>query len=404
MHSFGALGVALHASLLILLAQGIHKSRDGVYHGVSRRFAVDHRSPGYHHLAPTYMMHLYRNYKSNLTRPIDVMEQTTAKQADTVKSVMAKSLSHRHRRWTATFDLTTLLADDQIQAAELRFRFPRATRAFNITVEIYHHHDYPCRQTQGICQEHQLVGYLSVSSVITSSQHWKVYNLTGPLLNWLGQKQVSRSSRKRRSPNKTKRDVFFPNPVQLAGTQQSQRVSDRALLVVFSHTGSEEGSQAKASLLHTAEQSKFLSTTEPKKVRRPKRHRTKRGHSGQRDPPAMRGPEVSSRNNEIDPSLCRRVDMHVDFNQIGWGSWIVFPKKYNAYRCEGICPSPLGEDLNPTNHAYMQSLLKHYQPERLPSACCAPTKTSPLSMLYYENGEMLLRHHEDMTVDECGCL
>ncbi|CAB1343966.1 unnamed protein product [Coregonus sp. 'balchen'] len=502
MHSFGALGVALHASLLILLAQGIHKSRDGVYHGISRRFAVDHRSPGYHHLAPTYMMHLYRNYKSNLTRPIDVMEQTTAKQADTVKSVMAKSLSHRHRRWTATFDLTTLLADDQIQAAELRFRFPRATRASNITVEIYHHHDYPCRQTQGICQEHQLVGYLSVSSVITSSQHWKVYNLTGPLLNWLGQKQVSRNSGKRRSPNKTKRDVFFPNPVQLAGsetqqnpvqlagsktqqnpvqlagsktqqnpvqlagsrtqqnpvqlagsrtqqnpvqlagsrtqqnpvqlagsrtqqnpvqlagsrtqqnpvqlagsrTQQSQRVSDRALLVVFSHTGSEEGCRAKASLLHTAEQSKFLSTTEPKKVRRPKRHRTKRGHSGQRDPPAMRGPEVSSRNNEIDPSLCRRVDMHVDFNQIGWGSWIVFPKKYNAYRCEGICPSPLGEDLNPTNHAYMQSLLKHYQPERLPSACCAPTKTSPLSMLYYENGEMLLRHHEDMTVDECGCL
>lgn len=223
-------------------------------------------------------------------------------------------------------------------------------------MEIYHHHDYPCRQTQEICQEHQLVGYLSVSSVINSSQHWKVYNLTDPLLNWLGQEQVSRSSKKRRSPNKTKRDVFFPNPVQLAGskTRQSPCVSDRALLVVFSHTGSEEGSQAKASLLHTAEQSKFLSTTEPKKIRRPKRHKKKRGHSDQRDPPDMRGPEVSSGNNEIDLSLCRRVDMHVDFNQIGWGSWIVFPKKYNAYRCEGICPSPLGEDLHPTNHAYMQ--------------------------------------------------
>ncbi|XP_029604540.1 nodal homolog 2-A-like [Salmo trutta] len=454
MRSLGVLGVALHVSLLILLTQGIHKSRDGVYHGTSRRFAIDHRPPGYHHLAPKYMMHLYRNYKSNLTRPIDVMEKSIAKQADTVKSVMAKSLFHRSRRWTATFDLTTLLADDRIQAAELRFRFPRATRASNITVEIYHHHDYPCRQTQEICQEHQLVGYLSVSSVINSSRHWKVYNLTDPLLNWLGQEQVSRSSMKRRSPNKTKRDVFFPNPVQLAGSTRQQNpvqlagsktrqspvqlagsktrqnpvqlagsktrqspvqlagsktwqgpcVSDRALLVVFSHTGSEEGSQAKASLLHTAEQSKFLSTTEPKKIRRPKRHKKKRGHSGQRDPPDMRGPEVSSGNNEIDLSLCRRVDMHVDFNQIGWGSWIVFPKKYNAYRCEGICPSPLGEDLNPTNHAYMQSLLKHYHPERVPSVCCAPTKMSPLSMLYYENGEMLLRHHEDMVVDECGCL
>ncbi|XP_052362563.1 nodal homolog [Oncorhynchus keta] len=514
MRSLGVLGVALHASLLILLTQGIHKSRDGVYHGTSRRFAIDYRPPGFHHLAPKYMMHLYRNYKSNLTRPIDVMEKAIAKQADTVKSVMAKSLFHRPRRWTATFDLTTLLADERIQAAELRFRFPRATRASNITVEIYHHHDYPCRQTQGICQEHQLVGYFSVSSVINSSQHWKVYNLTGPLLNWLGQEHISRSLMKRRSSNMTKRDVYFPNPVQLAGsttqqnpvqlagsttqqnpvqltvsktrqnpvqlavsrtrqnpvqlavsrtqqnpvqlagsttqqnpvqltvsktrqnpvqlavsrtrqnpvqlavsrtrqnpvqlavsrTRQSQCVSDRALLVVFSHTGTEEGSQAKASLLHTAEQSKFLSTTESKKFRRPKRHRKKRGHSGQREPPDMRGPEVSNGNIEIDPSLCRRVEMHVDFNQIGWGSWIVFPKKYNAYRCEGVCPSPLGEDLNPTNHAYMQSLLKHYHPERVPSACCAPTKMSPLSMLYYENGEMLLRHHEDMVVDECGCL
>ncbi|XP_070297556.1 nodal homolog 2-A-like [Salvelinus sp. IW2-2015] len=404
MRSLCVLGVALHASLFILLTQGIHKSRDGVYHGKSRRFAIDHRPPGYHHLAPKYMMHLYRNYKSNLTRPIDVMEKTITKQADTVKSVMAKSLFHRPRRWTATFDLTTLLADDRIQAAELRFRFPRATRASNITVEIYHHHDYPCRQTQGICQEHQLVGYLSVSSVINSSQHWKVYNLTGPLLNWLGQEHVSRSSMKRRSPDKTKRDVFFPNSVQLAGSTTHQCVNNRALLVVFSNTGSEEGSQAKASLLHTAEQSKFLSTTEPQKIRRPKRHKKKRVHSGQEDPPDMRGPEVSSGNNEIDPSLCGRVDMHVDFNQIGWGSWIVFPKMYNAYRCEGICPSPLGEVLNPTNHAYMQSLLKHYHPERAPSACCAPTKMSPLSMLYYENGEMLLRHHEDMVVDECGCL
>lgn len=91
MRSLGVLGVALHASLLILLTQGIHKSRDGVYHGKSRRFATDRRPPGFHHLAPKYMMHLYRNYKSNLTRPIDVMEKAIAKQADTVKSVMAKS-------------------------------------------------------------------------------------------------------------------------------------------------------------------------------------------------------------------------------------------------------------------------------------------------------------------------
>uniref|UniRef100_A0A8C4RCC0 TGF-beta family profile domain-containing protein n=1 Tax=Erpetoichthys calabaricus TaxID=27687 RepID=A0A8C4RCC0_ERPCA len=65
------------------------------------------------------------------------------------------------------------------------------------------------------------------------------------------------------------------------------------------------------------------------------------------------------------------------------------PKRYNAFRCEGECPSPVDESFKPTNHAYMQ-------PNRVPCPSCVPTKLSPLSMLYYENGEVTLRHHEDM--------
>ncbi|XP_022599126.1 nodal homolog [Seriola lalandi dorsalis] len=397
MRSLGALGVALHASLLVLLAQGIHKSRDGVYMRPLHRLSVMDRSTGYH--LPTYMVHLYRNFKSNFSRPMDTMEQDAAKQADTVKSVMAKSLTYRHRRWVATFDLHTLLADKQIQAAELRIRLPRTPSAYNISVEVYHH-GQACH-THKHCQEQQLVGLLTESSLVTSSQSWKVFNMTSPLLDWLRRKSTERIQHKRvsrRKMVKTKRGLSLPDqPVYVASPRSEQDVSDRALLVVFSHTGSDENSKAKASLLHTAEQSKFLSPAEIKKARWPKRRRSKRGQREQ----TVRSLQVSKRGSE--KSLCRRVDLHVDFNQIGWGSWIIFPKRYNAYRCEGSCPGPLGEDLNPTNHAYMQSLLKHYHPDRVASPCCAPTKMSPLSMLYYENGEMLLRHHEDMIVDECGC-
>lgn len=89
MRSLGALSVALHASLLVLLAQGIHKARDGVYMRSLHRLSLMDRSTGYH--LPTYMVHLYRNFKSNFSRPTtDIMEQDAAKQADTVKSVMAK--------------------------------------------------------------------------------------------------------------------------------------------------------------------------------------------------------------------------------------------------------------------------------------------------------------------------
>ncbi|KAG7507164.1 nodal-like [Solea senegalensis] len=394
MRSLGTVDVALHASLLtLLLAQGIHKSKDGVYVRPLHRLSVLERSSAFH--LPTYMVHLYRNFKSNFSRPMDV---TKARAADTVKSVMAKSLTYRHRHWVVTFDLHTLLAEEQIQAAELRISLPSA---HNISVKVYHQQGQACHVHKS-CPEKQLVGLLTKSSLVTSSHSWKVFNMTTLLLDWLRQKSTARIRHRRvsrrRKAVETKRGLSPPDqPVYVASAGKEQDVSDQAFLVIFSHTGSDENSKAKASLLHTAEQSKFLSPAEIKKARWPKRRRSKRGQREQ----TVRSPQVSKKASE--KSLCRKVDLHVDFNQIGWGSWIIFPKRYNAYRCEGSCPGPLGEDLNPTNHAYMQSLLKHYHPERAVSPCCAPTKMSPLSMLYYENGEMLLRHHEDMIVDECGC-
>ncbi|XP_037319770.2 nodal-related 2 [Pungitius pungitius] len=398
MRSVGAAAVALHASVLVLLAQGIPVTRDGVYS--SQHFSGMDRSTGYH--LPTYMMHLYRNFKSNFSRPSDAVEKEPARRADTVKSVMAKSLTSNQSRWIATFDLKALLAEKRIQAAELRIRLPRKASASNITVAVYHHHGQACHALAG-CREQQLVGLLTESSLVTSSQSWKVFNMTEPLLSWLSRKtatartQQSRRSRGRRA-GKTKRSLSLPDQhVFAASARREQELSDRALLVVFSQTASDEDSRARASLLHTAEQSKFLSPAEIRRARGPKRRRSKRGQIEQ----TARSPQASRRGS--DNSLCRRVEMHVDFNQIGWGSWIVFPKRYNAYRCEGSCPGPLGENLNPTNHAYMQSLLKHFHADRVAAPCCAPTKMSPLSMLYYENSEMLLRHHENMIVDECGC-
>ncbi|XP_055005900.1 nodal-related 2 [Boleophthalmus pectinirostris] len=357
--------------------RGTQTVKDGVY----SRFQLLDRPAG-HHL-PTYMVHLYRNFTTNFSKPADAIEQSVARRADTVKSVMAKSLTNKETRWIATFDLHTLLGDQQIQAAELRIRLPRNQDVSNVTVDIYHHQtcSHPPLAVSKPCLEHHLVGTLNHTSLVPGSQNWKVYNITSPLLNWLRDKKPNkiklRRIRKRKNSEKPKIEIGI-----------DPEVNERALLVVFSHTDSDGKSKPKASLLHTAEQSKFLSQAEIRKAKRHKKRRSKRGqreHSGSKKQP------------------CRRVDLHVDFNRIGWGSWIIFPKRYNAYRCEGACPGPLGEHLNPTNHAYMQSLFKHLHPDRVTSPCCAPTRMSPLSMLYYENGEMLLRHHEDMVVDECGC-
>lgn len=243
-----------------------------------------------------------------------------------------------------TFDFSSLLADVKIQATELRIRLPRVPNRVDITVELLHKQAHPC-QMQAPCMEQQSLGLLPASSMVSSSGHWRVYNVTNQVLGWMGEQPPGRAWR----PPKVKRDVEAQHgSLRSTSTKPRHFVSNRALLVVFSHTSSEKGSQDKASLLHTAEKSKFLFNTENKEVKKPKRQRSKRGRRGQ----PLRFLEVPKK--EEPTSLCRRVKMDVDFNQIGWGSWIVFPKKYNAYRCEGTCPDPLGEEFQPTNHAYMQ--------------------------------------------------
>lgn len=89
MRSLGLLAFALNASALLLLAQGSRRTKDGVYTDSVQRQPAPDRPLAYH--LPTYMMHLYRNFRSNFSRPLDTLEQSAAQQADTVQSVMAKS-------------------------------------------------------------------------------------------------------------------------------------------------------------------------------------------------------------------------------------------------------------------------------------------------------------------------
>uniref|UniRef100_A0AAY5EC73 TGF-beta family profile domain-containing protein n=1 Tax=Electrophorus electricus TaxID=8005 RepID=A0AAY5EC73_ELEEL len=358
-----------------------------------------------HHL-PTYMMRLYRNFKSNQSRATDYADLERASQADTVKSVMSKS---KKRRWVINFDLSSLLSDQHIQAAELRLRVPTVTSRANVTVEIRHQQEEPCRS---VCLWDQPLGILTELSLVSSSAQWRVYNVTALLFHWMEQ-TLARGSGTTAKTSARHPDGAHGHPDGTTAADERSRgarghpegvrvphiQAHRALLVVFSHTGSGEGAPHRASLLHTAERSKFPIPPDSPPLRRAKRQRYSRRRRRVEPGDVARAPPSKDEKE----SLCRRVDMHVDFNQIGWGSWIVFPKKYNAYRCKGICPTPLGEEFHPTNHAYMQSLLEQHQPGRVPAPCCAPVRTGALSMLYYENGEMTLSHHDDMVVEECGC-
>lgn len=102
-------------------------------------------------------------------------------------------------------------------------------------------------------------------------------------------------------------------------------------------------------------------------------------------------------------NLCHRHQLFINFRDLGWHKWIIAPKGFMANYCHGDCPFSLTTSLNSSNYAFMQALMHVMDPE-IPQALCIPTKLSPISMLYQDNDDnVILRHYENMVVDECGC-
>ncbi|XP_053556661.1 protein DVR-1-like [Bombina bombina] len=103
-------------------------------------------------------------------------------------------------------------------------------------------------------------------------------------------------------------------------------------------------------------------------------------------------------------NICRKRRLYVEFRDVGWQKWVIAPRGYLANYCFGECPFPLTELLNGTNHAILQTLIHSIDSEDIPLPCCVPIKMSPISMLFYDNCDnVVLRHYENMAVDECGC-
>uniref|UniRef100_A0A8C5UEK7 TGF-beta family profile domain-containing protein n=1 Tax=Malurus cyaneus samueli TaxID=2593467 RepID=A0A8C5UEK7_9PASS len=103
-------------------------------------------------------------------------------------------------------------------------------------------------------------------------------------------------------------------------------------------------------------------------------------------------------------ALCKPRRLYISFSDVGWHNWIIAPQGYLANYCRGECPFPLAAELNSTNHAVLQTMVHSLDPQGTPQPCCVPVRLSPISILYYDNSDnVVLRHYEDMVVDECGC-
>ncbi|XP_034752716.1 nodal-related 1 [Etheostoma cragini] len=357
---------------------------------------------------PFYMMQLYRTMLTDdreRTPAVSVSNNTTEDNpglhdSDSVISLVAKSCQQIGKRWSVTFDMSSMSASDNVQLAELRIRLPAFTESSRASVDIYHSKD---RCSGMHCPENKLfLGRLRAHpSSMVSPSSWKVFNMTEMLRGWLQQEHSSQRM------EKDEVEVKEEEEQEQEGVQHP--TADRFMMVVFLRQN--PNSQRMPTLIRTAEHSKYVSLDRERVMTssgsRPRSRRAKRDHhtqqQGHRVAGAGAAPPSKPTEEEEKGPLCRKVDMWVDFAKLGWSEWIVYPKQYNAYRCEGHCPTPIDESFTPTNHAYMQSLLKLHHSDKVPCLSCVPTRLAPLSMLYFENGQMITRHHENMMVEECGC-
>ncbi|RWS12817.1 bone morphogenetic protein 7-like protein [Dinothrombium tinctorium] len=102
---------------------------------------------------------------------------------------------------------------------------------------------------------------------------------------------------------------------------------------------------------------------------------------------------------------CTRHELYVDFAKIGWSTWIISPKGYNAYYCKGDCNFPLGQNQWPTNHATVQSIVHELTlAPGVGKPCCVPNKLFSITLLYFDDQEnVVLKQYDDMVAVSCGC-
>lgn len=113
---------------------------------------------------------------------------------------------------------------------------------------------------------------------------------------------------------------------------------------------------------------------------------------------------------------CKKLDFNVDFVELGWDKWIIFPKMFNAHICSGDCSLNFSDKkklfsssragyVQVTNHAQIMSILENKHPNLSKQMTkCVSTRLKPLTVVFLDdNGFIKTKQYEDMIVDECGC-
>ncbi|NXB30161.1 BMP2B protein, partial [Eulacestoma nigropectus] len=329
--------------------------------------------PAHFKQPPQYMVDLFNTVANadGVTKNPDILE------GNTVRSFLDKTHSEEMR---FLFVLSSVAKNEKILTAELHlFRlWPRVTdgpkRHHFCQVSVYQVLEKDKPDTPGGKK------LLAARLVSLQTSGWEVFAITPAVRDWTENESSNQGLLV--TVQGLGGSPLDPPPLQFA-SGRGHHESKKPMLVLFTDDGRRGVSLPPAGFPDLKPQAPNL----PAKMPVPELGRSRSTRSLDRLQP------------------CQRHPLSVDFEEIGWSGWIISPRGYNAFHCKGSCPFPLGENMRPTNHATVQSIINALKlSEGVSSPCCVPDKLYSINLLYFDDDEnVVLKQYDDMVAGSCGC-
>ncbi|KFV91899.1 Bone morphogenetic protein 2-A, partial [Fulmarus glacialis] len=270
------------------------------------------------------------------------------------------------------FDISAMERGEQMLKAEFRvFKLKRAHVSRSDVKHFCKVEVYELLESGSKPQKNRLIASRLLSLY---TEGWEVFNVTQTVSKWVG------NSSSNHGFLITTTHVFNNriehNLVKFAKSQGALQESRNALLVLFTN------SNKRRSFSFVPSSTRKISLLQEWRPR---------------------AAAVPSAKSQV--TACHRRELYVDFRAIGWSGWIIYPSGYNAFYCRGSCLFPLGESLNATNHATVQSIVHTLKlSQDVSTPCCVPDELKSLNLLYFDDKEnVVLKNYKDMVATRCGC-
>lgn len=377
----------------------------------------DFPTPGRHVIPHKFMLELYRNlsrgnYKGN--QSYDVLPSTVVGIVDQERG---SNLVTPTSQQVFHFNISKVPSRQAIIDAELRIlRLPTVKEESFTTkhgttyrAKLYGKRikDMPNLTPLEPSSHQDLLDSLEFDISDSLEENWNVFSIKKSIENWQRAKENSHEL-ELRVESMLSGDLIPPE--ELGFSKTGRLYNKHALLVVYATDRkppdlirkpvSNENKAASNAISPgksiDPNQDKDTSDLEHSRVRRDARSK-----SGGNMKKRSRGSKSKRRRKK---DSCRRKPLYVDFNQLGWSTWVIAPRGYSAYFCQGLCEFPIDNHLKPTNHATVQTILNSVAPSLAPRACCSPNKFSAISILFIDTSDNIVyKKYEEMVVERCGC-